>query len=279
MRLAFVSESFLQSHSFARIHNNREPFVNTFSFNRVRSRAPTEQLRKNFLFRECVSLPVLTMSLTIVGVTGCSGSGKSTICAKLSEYVDCKVINGDEFLIPQEQCPPLDLTQLPWLAEEVPAAFAPKRHDTNCPECVDWPAFESAVRQAIDEETQMIDGQSRILFIESFLLLHSPFIVSILNILVRINIRDENWPDIIRRKWERRHLGKPSYKERGVSIEEYAVYWNHYVVQRFRKYSADDAARLQDTKISLLEVDGAAHLDAIARDVLAALRASPNPVV
>lgn len=31
------------------------------------------------------------------------------------------------------------------------------------------------------------------------------------------------------RKWTRSHWGKRSYRERGVTAEEYAVYWHHYI--------------------------------------------------
>ena len=40
-----------------------------------------------------------------------------------------------------------------------------------------------------------------------------------------------------RRKWERGgHLGKKSYRERGVTADEYAVYWHSYVNARWHAH-------------------------------------------
>ena len=228
------------------------------------------RLPEVFLAKEQFELSRLAMSLVVVGVAGCSGTGKTTLCAKISEFLKCEVISGDDYLLPQDQCPPLDLTVLPWPDGETPAAFSPKRHDTNCPGCIDWPAFENAVRQAIDEKSQSV-VRSQLLLIESFLLLHSQFIVSKLNYLIRINVSEANWPDIIRRKWGRRHLGKASYQERGVTFEEYSVYWSHYVVRRFHECAAGDAARLRGTAAVVLEVDSSSPPDATVQRLLSTL--------
>eukprot|EP00656_Telonema_subtile_P005470 TRINITY_DN12485_c0_g1_i2.p1 TRINITY_DN12485_c0_g1~~TRINITY_DN12485_c0_g1_i2.p1 ORF type:complete len:121 (+),score=23.56 TRINITY_DN12485_c0_g1_i2:66-428(+) len=38
------------------------------------------------------------------------------------------------------------------------------------------------------------------------------------------------------RKWTRRHDGRPSYRERGVSQEDWEVYWTHYCFERYVEY-------------------------------------------
>ena len=210
------------------------------------------------------------MSLTVIGVIGCTGSGKSTLCDKITELVDCRVVRGDDYLLSKERCPPLDLSDLPWPDGTIPDAFVSKRHDTNCPGCVDWPAFETAVETAIVEESIQLSG-NRLLLVESFLLLHSPAILARLHHVISIEIREEQWPCLARRKWERRHLGTASYQERGVSFDAYSVYWTHYVVRRFRECAAGDPARLAEAAVAVLIVDSAAPPEANARSVLTAL--------
>ena len=130
------------------------------------------------------------------------------------------------------------------------------------------------MRDTICEESNLSSksGQVRVLLIESFLLLHSSVIVACLTHLVRINVTDECWSDIARRKWERRHLGTASYKDRGVSFEQYSTYWTHYVLKRFHECAEDDAARLNGAAAAQLVVDGTAPLESSARHVLAALQ-------
>jgi len=41
---------------------------------------------------------------------------------------------------------------------------------------------------------------------------------------------------LVSRKWDRSHLGKPSYKERNVSLHHYRVYFEGYVKPAFEKY-------------------------------------------
>ena len=216
------------------------------------------------------------MSLTVVGIVGCSGSGKSTLCDKIAELVQCRIVRGDDYLLSKDKCPPLDLSDLPWPDGNIPAAFLSKRHDTNCPGCVDWPSFESAVEAAIAEESTQPSG-NRLLLVESFLLLHSAAILARLNHVITIAIADDDWPSLARRKWERRHLGTASYQERGVSFDAYSVYWTHYVVRRFRECAAGNPARLAGAKAAVLTVDCAAPPEANAHAVLVALKMPVPP--
>ncbi len=109
------------------------------------------------------------------------------------------------------------------------------------------------------------------------MLLHSPAIASRLHHVVRLSfVHQRDWLTIMERKWSRRHLGNPSYQERGVSLEAYAVYWNHYVYPRFLEHSArDEQVAAAATGSPLLDVDTCEPLDAVARRVLSRVGLPP----
>lgn len=95
------------------------------------------------------------------------------------------VVHADDYFIPACDCPPLDLSTLPWTSGCVPDAFVAKRTgfplprrtaadarlvtprtDTNVPEVIDWPALRQAMSLAMSSGDLVI--------VEGFLLLSDP---------------------------------------------------------------------------------------------------------
>ena len=64
------------------------------------------------------------------------------------------------------------------------------------------------------------------MLVESHLLLSAPADLLSLIMTGFVYIEDSSLApeELISRKWARSHLGKPSYKDRGVTMEEYRVY-------------------------------------------------------
>ena len=110
--------------------------------------------------------------VSVVGVFGCTGSGKSTICEALAAKVGpdaTEIIHGDAFFLPPHLCPPLSLDSLPWVGDRgVPEALARKKNDTNHPGAIDWVAFEAKVGESIASAAQR---GVRLLLVDSHLLL------------------------------------------------------------------------------------------------------------
>ena len=110
--------------------------------------------------------------VSVVGVFGCTGSGKSTICEALAAKVGpdaTEIIHGDAFFLPPHLCPPLSLDSLPWVSDRgIPEALARKKNDTNHPGAIDWVAFEGKVGESIASAAQR---GVRLLLVDSHLLL------------------------------------------------------------------------------------------------------------
>jgi len=176
---------------------------------------------------------------TVIGVVGCTGTGKSTLCDALEkqlkerERVVC-VIHTDDYFREEEGCPTLDLESLNWAGGTVPDALSSKTRDTNCPEAVEWDGVRAAVSQAAATA-----GQGVVL-VEGFLVLCDGPVREMLDAVVMLEFKGgrDAEEEVIRRKWTRRHLGKLSYEERGVSFADYCVYWDGYVHLRFTEYAA-----------------------------------------
>ena len=76
--------------------------------------------------------------VVVVGVVGCSGSGKSSLCTALADALRGEVVNGDDFFRPDENLDSLNLSELLWPGGCVPAALAKKKKDNNVPSAIDW---------------------------------------------------------------------------------------------------------------------------------------------
>ena len=91
-----------------------------------------------------------TFCVPVVGLVGCSASGKSTLCAELPAAA---VIAADDFYKPRDSCPRFDLAaDIRWPAG-VPGAFQARGNaDLNHPDSVDWAACADAFRAGAEQE-------------------------------------------------------------------------------------------------------------------------------
>ena len=108
--------------------------------------------------------------------------------------------------------------------------------DFNVPSAVDWSALENELISAREQRNGLV-------IVEGALLLSShPGAVRILDLCDHTVVLTADGQDrhamqnLWQRKWQRAHLGKASYSERGVTAEEYEVYWSHYVWPRWVEY-------------------------------------------
>jgi len=167
-----------------------------------------------------------------VALVGPTAAGKSTICKALAQVAAVAIITCDDFYLPRSLCPTFALEALPWPGRAVPSAFAERGSaDFNTPGAVDW----DRLCAAIGDTQQRADAQSTLL-VEGHLLLGAHAGAAAARALCgHAALLDADGADaaamdaLWRRKWTRTHWGRPSYRERGVTAEEYAVYWEHYV--------------------------------------------------
>jgi hypothetical protein len=182
--------------------------------------------------------------MLVVGVTGCTCAGKSALARGLAAARPGSVIVAlDDYRIPPEGCaaagvPPLDLSALPWPSGQWPkvmSSFSEKRWDTNVPAWIDWP---SALR-AIKEVKDIAKARGcRTVFVEGFLLATQPKLLAILDAVIVLESSDGGETEMRRKYTRSGHLtGRSSYKEKGVSSEDFRVYWEHYVYRRYRKFA------------------------------------------
>ena len=85
----------------------------------------------------------------VLGLVGCSASGKSTLCAELPAAA---VVASDDFYKPRDACPRFDLAaDIRWPGG-VPDAFQARGNaDLNHPDSVDWAACADAVDAAVEK--------------------------------------------------------------------------------------------------------------------------------
>ncbi|KAJ1476369.1 hypothetical protein T484DRAFT_1965969 [Baffinella frigidus] len=186
-----------------------------------------------FSLRRARRVPHFVLMVVVVGVVGCSGSGKSTLCTALADALGGEVVNGDDFFLEDSHLEALDLSALPWPGEGIPAALANKRTDTNVPSAIDWGAFEAAVDEA---RSNAIERDQELLFVDSFMLLSGAGRDGVAGKVDRfILLEHASAPPelLLERKWGRARPGGASYKDRGVTEEEYKVYLDGYVLARF----------------------------------------------
>ena len=185
----------------------------------------------------------------VIGLAGPSAAGKSTLALALHRAASASVICTDDHFLPTASCPRFDLAGLPWPDGVVPAAFAKRGNaDTNVPAAVDWLGVLSAVLAAKASSSANV-------VVDSHLLLGNhqgaQQVLSLCDHLVALSADgadDHAMQTLWRRKYMRRHLGSPSYRQLGVSEAEYAVYWEQYVWPRWEKHGA---RRVPSTALSI----------------------------
>eukprot|EP00123_Amoebidium_parasiticum_P012598 comp21465_c0_seq1/m.29703 comp21465_c0_seq1/g.29703 ORF comp21465_c0_seq1/g.29703 comp21465_c0_seq1/m.29703 type:complete len:223 (-) comp21465_c0_seq1:165-833(-) len=164
----------------------------------------------------------------VVGIGGATGTGKSTLVDGLVRDYSCPVLHLDHYWVPPEQLPPMPQD---WL-DAAPACWKGKK-DTNVPQIIDWPRFEVAIKRKIDE---CREKGEKVLLVEGFLLFWDERVRNLCHRSVFLDLTDEAEPDVIMRKWTRHHLGNPSYRDRGVSYEDYSWAWHTYVIDRYNRF-------------------------------------------
>jgi len=153
----------------------------------------------------------------IIGIAGCTASGKSTLCDALVNELGgpsaAAVLPIDNYWLPPDQLPRLPAS---WLAAN-PTMAKFKQHDTNVPAAVDFAAAEQGLQLAIVAAEHAGRG---LLLVEGFLLFAQPRLVALLDRAVYLEVDGSAAQELLlHRKFTRAHLGKPSYQQRGVSLE------------------------------------------------------------
>jgi len=175
--------------------------------------------------------------LIVIGVYGCTCSGKSALCDELVKNESAEVIELDSFRWDEDQytekgVPQLDLSGLPWPSQKQPPAIC-KTFDTNTPEWMDWCKAEAAVDNAIKRARE---AGLKYLVIEGFLIPSQPTIMAKLDHFVYLYVTPEASEVLMRRKYTRSHFGKKSYEQKGVSLQDFACFWDNYVFLRFQQH-------------------------------------------
>ena len=167
-----------------------------------------------------------------------------------------------------------EMAMLPWPGGQLPACFPARRLCTNSIETLDVPRLVAAFEAALAQQPAYV-------FVDSFLLLHMPAIVGRLDALVRCGLRQPNADPhgelFMLRKYHRRHRDNPSYCERGATIEQYRVYWEHCVWPRYLEYRAAEPPLA--AHVVCFEVDTEGDFDAAARDLLTKLDSINKPCI
>ena len=95
--------------------------------------------------------------------------------------------------------------------------------DTNVPAAIDWPAATAHVRQRLAEAAA---ARCPLVLVEGFLLFACAPIVALLDHAVYLSLPADaaGREEIMMRKYTRAHLGKKSYQERGITVDQYRRY-------------------------------------------------------
>ena len=192
----------------------------------------------------------------VLGLVGCSAAGKSTLCEAAASVIGghgaqggfdrLRVVTCDDYYVPAEACPRFGLaTEVRWPAGAVPSAFLARGDaDMNHPDSICWPKVAAALDEAVGAAAaaDAADGLRTLVVIEGLLLL-GVGAEAVRRRVSRWVALDDRPKDAVaqeafwRRKWQRSgHLGKKSYRERGVTAAEYARYWDDYVAPRWREH-------------------------------------------
>ena len=200
----------------------------------------------------------LYQDMVVVGLCGCTASGKSTLLSRLQQVVATTVVSCDDFYLPPVQCPRFDLNGLPWAGGTPPEAFLKRGNaDTNVPAAVDW----SRVIEALDAAQQHMPPPSVV--VDGLLLFGdhpgARQVLSLCDHTVVLWTDERASLELCQRKYTRAHLGKPSYQERGVAPDDYAAYWEGYVWPAWLEHGASripaDALRLDCTQPTATQLD------------------------
>ena len=219
-------------------------------------------------FVAAITRPV-AFCVPVLGLVGCSASGKSTLCAELPAAA---VVAADDFYKPRDACPVVDLAaDVRWPSGEVPTAFQERGGaDLNHPDSVDWAACAEAVDAAV--ESVVDAGGGGVVVVEGLLLLGAGA-ERVRDRCAKLVLLDDGYDDpakqdvLWRRKWTRSgHLGKASYKDRGVTADEYEAYWS-YVSARWKEHGLDrvEAAGRPIHRVDAHADDRSARVERILR--------------
>ena len=186
-------------------------------------------------------------SMKTVGLAGCSASGKTTLVDALrAATVGARVICCDDYYRPKAECPTFALDELPWPGGEVPAAFAARGNfDMNHPASVDWDGVLDALRRA--RVAAGAEAGGAVVIVEGLLLLGDDAGAAAVRaeidhfVLLDAGADAASQAALCARQFARAHLGKKSYKERGVSAAAYRCYWDHYVEPSWRTHGRERA--------------------------------------
>ncbi len=207
----------------------------------------------------------------VVGLVGCSASGKSTLCAELPRDAAAAVVAADDFYKPRDACPRFDLAaDIRWPGG-VPDAFRERGNaDLNHPDSVDWAACADAVDASV--EAVVDAGGGGVVIVEGLLLLGAGA-ERVRDRCAQLVLLDDGYDDpakqevLWRRKWTRSgHLGKTSYQQRGVTADEYEAYWG-YVAARWKEHGLDrvEAAGRPIHRVDAHADDRSARVESILR--------------
>ena len=224
--------------------------------------------------------------MIVCGIVGPSAAGKSSVVAALRRALGARlaVVACDDSYKPAARCPIVDLHALPWPLGRTPDAFARRGcADMNHPDAIEWRDVAADVCRAGSKS----DAGDRIVIVEGLLLASdhrgAARVRELCDVFVVLGVPSDDadaqeacW----RRKWTREHLGKQSYRSRGVDADDYRCYWERYVWPRWVEHGAASMAMTEiaaaPSTLQLRATDAPAQ--SVARLVawLDAQRASPQ---
>jgi hypothetical protein len=180
-----------------------------------------------------------------VALVGPTAAGKSTICEKLADIAAVVIISCDDYYKPRHLCPTFQLESLPWPKGTVPPAFSERGNaDLNAPGAIDWERLCGAVQERRQAAAGLGENAPTVLVEGHLLLAADPGAAAARALCSHTALVDVDGADhaametLWRRKYERSHWGKRSYRERGVTEGEYEVYWTHYVWPAWEAHGA-----------------------------------------
>jgi hypothetical protein len=139
---------------------------------------------------------------------------------------------------------------LPWPSKKVPDAFKARGNaDLNHPDSVNWLSVLTSVHKyqlQIEEKllntTPKTPPRNSVIIVEGLLLLADHEGADMLRteidkyVVIGSKSDKQSQDKLCRRKFTRSHLGKISYQQKGVSLEDYQCYWNSYVTPSWEKH-------------------------------------------
>ena len=179
---------------------------------------------------------------SIVALVGPSASGKSTLAEALAARAKVRVLSVDDHYRTDGLRPTFDMEALPWPGGAVPPAFAARGNaDTNQPDAIQWDAAHAELQESLPAaaeagEAIVLDGMPLLADHAGAARLRE---MCAGRCIVLEAVDAAAVGTLRQRKYTRSdHLGKRSYAERGVSEEEYGVWWDHFVWPRWVEHGA-----------------------------------------